>query len=80
MTELIHQTDPAAYRLARRNGELILQGAYRWQQGSMGGHEWVDIPIVELDEPEPKPEEPPPETSGSLRRRCLLKVVVKGSR
>lgn len=51
MTELIHQTDhgklisaapvmsndPAAYRLARRNGELILQGAYRWQQGSMGG-------------------------------------------
>ena len=44
---------PAAYRLARRKGELILQGAYRWQQGSMSGFEWRDIPIIELDEPEP---------------------------
>lgn len=41
---------PTNYRLARRpNGELILQGAYFWQQGQDYGHEWRNIPTVELD-------------------------------
>ena len=53
-----------AYRFARRKGELILQGAYRWQQGLMSGFEWRDIPIIELDEPEPEPE---PESDVSSR-------------
>ena len=34
----------SAYRLMRRNGELLLQGAYQWQQGSDGGITWRDIP------------------------------------
>ncbi len=55
-----------AYRFARRKGELILQGAYRWQQGSMSGFDWRDIPIIELDEPEPEPE-PEPESDASSR-------------
>jgi hypothetical protein len=37
------------YRLARRSGELVLQRAYQWQQGSTGGLEWRDEPIVDLD-------------------------------
>ncbi len=43
---------PAGYRLGRRNGELVLQAAYQWRQGSDIGHEWRDIPIVDLDEGE----------------------------
>lgn len=77
----VESNDPTAYRLARRNGELILQGAYRWQQGSMGGFEWRDIPIVELDEPEPKPGEPLPDR---IRPGDIWEfetdVLVKGSR
>lgn len=38
-----------AYRLARCNGELVLQGCFFWRQGSEGGHEWRDIPVVDLD-------------------------------
>lgn len=70
----------AAYRLARRNGELILQGAYRSLQTPMGGHEWRDIPIVELDKPEPKPEEPPPDRirTGDIWE-FEAEVLVKGS-
>lgn len=75
----VENNNPVAYRLARRNGELILQGAYQWQQGSMGGHEWRDIPIVELDEPEP--EEPPPDRirTGDIWE-FEAEVLVKGSR
>lgn len=64
-----------AYRLARRKGELILQGAYRWQQGSMSGFEWRDIPIVDLDEPKPKPtpEEPP----ASPTKRELFELLLQ---
>lgn len=36
---------PSAYRLARKpDGELVLQGAYQWQEGFNYGHEWRDIP------------------------------------
>lgn len=41
---------PRHYRLGRRNGELVLQGAFYWQRGFRdSGHEWRDIPIVDLD-------------------------------
>jgi len=80
----VESGDPVAYRLARRNGELILQGAYHWQQGSSGGHEWRDIPIVELDEPKLEPEQegaPPPDRirTGDVWE-FETDVLVKGSR
>lgn len=38
---------PAAYRLLqKKDGTLVLQGAYYWTQGALGGHEWRDIPTV----------------------------------
>lgn len=39
-----------AYRWARRNGELVLQACFQWTQGRDYGHEWRDVPIVDLDE------------------------------
>lgn len=45
---------PVDYRLGRRNGELVLQGAYQWMEGFQNnGIEWRDIPIVELDGTQP---------------------------
>lgn len=45
----VEKLSPDGYRLARKpNGELILQGAYMWQQGRDYGHEWCDIPTVDL--------------------------------
>lgn len=45
----LERTMPDHYRLARKpNGELVLQGAYEWQQGYRGGYTWRDIPTVEL--------------------------------
>jgi hypothetical protein len=43
---------PSLYRLARKpSGELVLQGAYEWQEDwSKHGHEWRDIPTVEVKE------------------------------
>jgi hypothetical protein len=41
---------PTAWRLARRNGELILQAGSMWAQGKEGGIEWNDLPTVDLDE------------------------------
>lgn len=41
---------PISWRLARRNGELILQAGSIWTQGSEGGIEWNDVPTVDLDE------------------------------
>ena len=38
-----------AYRLARRNGELVLQGRFQWTCGWECGHEWRDIPVVDLE-------------------------------
>jgi len=43
---------PTAWRLARRNGELILQAGSLWVQGRESGIEWNDVPIVNLDEQE----------------------------
>ena len=42
---------PTAWRLARRNGELILQAGSLWTQGRNGGIEWNDVPTVDLDTP-----------------------------
>lgn len=44
-------TSPSAYRLAKKqDGTLILQVAYLWQEGiSLYGHEWRDIPTVNLE-------------------------------
>jgi hypothetical protein len=41
---------PTAWRLARRNGELILQAGSIWTQGREFGIEWNDLPTVDLDE------------------------------
>ena len=40
---------PTAWRLARRNGELILQAGSLWTQGRDAGYEWSDVPTVDLD-------------------------------
>ena len=41
---------PTSWRLARRNGELILQAGSIWTQGREAGIEWNDMPTVDLDE------------------------------
>jgi len=46
---------PAAWRLARRNGALILQAGSMWIQGRESGVVWVDVPTVILDELEGQP-------------------------
>jgi hypothetical protein len=45
--ESIH---PISYRLGRRAGEMVLQGAFQWAEGGKGGVEWRDMPTVDLDE------------------------------
>lgn len=44
----IESSTPVQYRLARRNGELILQGAYQWHDGRGGGLDWRDEKTVDL--------------------------------
>ena len=45
---------PRHYRLGRRNGELVLQGAFYWRLGCReSGYEWRDIPIIDLDGEQP---------------------------
>jgi hypothetical protein len=46
---------PTAWRLARRNGELILQAGSMWIQGREFGIDWNDLPTVDLDELEAQP-------------------------
>jgi hypothetical protein len=41
---------PTGWRLARRNGELVLQAGSFWTQGTENGIEWNDVPTVNLDE------------------------------
>ena len=41
---------PTSWRLARRNGELILQAGSVWTQGRESGIEWNDMPTLDLDE------------------------------
>jgi len=45
----MESTSPVSFRLARKAGELVLQGMYTWQEGSLYGHDWRDIPTVDLD-------------------------------
>ena len=40
---------PTAWRLGRRNGELVLQAGSIWHQGAESGVEWNDVPTVDLD-------------------------------
>jgi hypothetical protein len=40
---------PAAYRLVRRGGELLLQGRFDWTDGKQAGFDWKDIP-TELED------------------------------
>jgi hypothetical protein len=40
---------PTAWRLARRNGELILQAGSLWTEGRESGIEWKDVPTVDLE-------------------------------
>ena len=50
---------PTSWRLARRNGELILQAGSIWTSALEGGIEWNDVPTMDLDEldaPSPQPE------------------------
>lgn len=46
----IEKTTPDAYRLVKKpDGTVVLQGAYMWHEGwNNYGHEWRDIPTVEL--------------------------------
>lgn len=51
----VESSVPVQYRLARRNGNLILQGCYQWQQGfDSSGFEWRDIPTLDLDQTVPE--------------------------
>jgi hypothetical protein len=44
-------TEPAStWRLAVRDGELILQAGSIWTDGEDAGIEWKDVPKVNLDE------------------------------
>jgi hypothetical protein len=45
-------TGPIAYRLARRDGQLILQACMQWQQGMDAGMFWEDTPTIDLPEAE----------------------------
>ena len=42
-------SSPTAWRLGRRNGELVLQAGSVWRQGPECGIEWSDVPTVNLD-------------------------------
>jgi hypothetical protein len=43
----LEKAKPDDYRLKRmKDGELILQAAYFWQQGSEYGHTWKDLVTV----------------------------------
>jgi hypothetical protein len=44
-------TTPAAYRLVRRGGELLLQGRFDWIDGKQAGFDWRDIPTVVEESP-----------------------------
>ena len=45
----IEASAPTSYRLAKRGGELILQGKFYYCRNESGGYEWRDIPTVDLD-------------------------------
>ena len=42
---------PNAFRQAMYpNGKVVVQGAYAWSEGSMGGIIWKDLPLVYIDD------------------------------
>lgn len=46
--ERIEHRTPSAYRPCRKkDGRLVLQGAYEWEEGAAHGYEWRDIPEVQ---------------------------------
>jgi hypothetical protein len=47
----IEQTFPCTFRVAEcPDGRKIVQGAYRWSQGSEVGIFWRDLPLVKVNE------------------------------
>lgn len=45
----IAETTPCDYRLASRNGKLLLQGCFKsWSSSGGVSFEWRDLPTVEL--------------------------------
>lgn len=50
----IEEIVPSGFRLCRKKtGELVLQGCFKWSQGTSGGFEWRDLPTVEESDSEP---------------------------
>ena len=50
----VEQNIPTAYRLARKkDGTIVLQGAYQWSQGLQGGFEWREVQMVDFDTGQP---------------------------
>jgi len=42
---------PNAFRQAMYpNGKVVVQGAYAWSEGSIGGIIWKDLPLVYVDD------------------------------
>ena len=41
-----HHAPAASCLLQKKDGTLVLQGAYYWTQGVRYNHEWKDIPTV----------------------------------
>ena len=47
----IESQNPNAFRQAMYpNGKVVVQGAYAWSEGSMGGIIWKDLPLVCVDD------------------------------
>lgn len=45
----MEKTTPDLYRLGKRsNGEIVLQGAFFWQEGNNSGLNWRDLETVQL--------------------------------
>ena len=43
----IRDQAPRQYRLCKKkNGDLVLQGAFYWSKGIEGGHDWEDLETV----------------------------------
>lgn len=45
----VGSANPVEYRLAKRAGQLVLQGGYEWRDSQSYGIEWRDMPTVDLD-------------------------------
>ncbi len=61
----VEEMVPGMHRLRRKaNGELVLQGCYRWSRGTEFGAEWRDLPTVE----EPREQDMTQDTIAILRQ------------